>query len=346
MTPSSRWKRLAERPFVRRAGALRAGRSGPTAARNLNRNFVPGELARDESSITKLFYGRLTEDDVEEVARRAATELGECPPIGSDPATRRWLTLNYGVWLRVPAVLDKTGLPAAQPPDEIHAMARGPLGAAGGLGEADMVIDALRSAGAAPEQAGHGLDFGCSSGRVVRVLAAALPEVHWHGCDPNIPAIEWAREHLAGIEFFANPQQPPLAIPTGELGLAYAISIWSHFAPELGLRWFAEMHRVIRPGGQLVFTTHGSQSVAFAAASGARSTEQCEQIRDALYRDGYWYKPEFGEAGDEGVVNPDWGTSFQSAEWLVANLCPQWHVLEFAPGRNQRNQDVYVLERV
>jgi hypothetical protein len=26
-------------------------------------------------------------------------------------------------------------------------------------------------------------------------------------------------------------------------------------------------------------------------------------------------------------------------------LCPRWRVLEYAAGRNQNNQDVYVLER-
>jgi len=31
---------------------------------------------------------------------------------------------------------------------------------------------------------------------------------------------------------------------------------------------------------------------------------------------------------------------------MLTQLCPRWRVLEFAPGRNQDNQDVYVLQRV
>ena len=64
------------------------------------------------------------------------------------------------------------------------------------------------------------------------------------------------------IEFFVNDNAPPLPLADGSLDLVYAISIWSHFAPELGLRWFEEMHRLIRPGGHLVCTTHGLTSVA------------------------------------------------------------------------------------
>jgi SAM-dependent methyltransferase len=334
---------------MRRASAFARKRPGGTpAAAHFVRTLVPAQLALDASSVTQLLYDRLTPDDVDEVIRQASAdpELAGLPPVGDDPDFRRWGVLSYGTWLRVPAVAERTGLPTEQPPDDVHAMARGPLGAAGGLGEADMAVDALRSVGAAVGDVGAGLDFGCSSGRVVRVLAAAYPDVRWHACDPNERAIGWASEHLPAIEFFVSPQVPPLPIPEAELGLVYAISIWSHFAPGLGLRWFDEMHRLLRPGGHLVFTTHGMQSVAFAAERRSRSPEQCREIVDALYRDGYWYAPEFGQSGDAGIVNPEWGTSFLSAEWLLTKLCPRWHVLEFAPGRNQLNQDLYVLQRV
>jgi SAM-dependent methyltransferase len=224
-------------------------------------------------------------------------------------------------------------------------MARGPTAAAGGLYEADLVGSALASVGADMASIRSALDFGCSSGRVVRVLAAAYPHVRWHGCDPNGPAIAWASENLPDIEFFVNGDAPPLPLADCSLDLAYAISIWSHFAPALGLRWLTEMHRLIRPGGYLVCTTHGLTSVDYYAKHRHRTPEQSQEIADALYRQGWWYAAEFGEEGDWGVINPDWGTAFLSPEWLLTQLCPRWRVLEFAPGRNQDNQDVYVLQR-
>jgi SAM-dependent methyltransferase len=224
-------------------------------------------------------------------------------------------------------------------------MARGPLAAGGGLYEADLTVDALTSVGVEMSELIRALDFGCSSGRVVRVLAAAYPDVEWHACDPNGPAIAWASENLPGINFFTNSDVPPLALSDASLDLAYAISIWSHFSPELGVRWFEEMRRVLRPQGKLVLTTHGSSSIAYYATHELRTPEQSREIADSLYHRGWWYAAEFGEEGDWGVVNPDWGTAFISPEWLLAQLCPCWRILEFAPGRNQGNQDVYVLQR-
>jgi SAM-dependent methyltransferase len=319
----------------------------PGAAERFARAIGSPWLAAEGSLATRRLYERLDEEDVAkiELLISETPELAAYYELAGNQLAREQMVLAYGIWLEHPPSTAKTGLLAAQPPEEVHLMARGPLASAGGLYEADFIVDAL--AGVNVDMAGvsTALDFGCSSGRVVRVLAAAYPEIEWHGCDPNAPAIAWASEKLPAIEFFVNDNAPPLPLSDGSLDLAYAISIWSHFAPNLGLRWFEEMHRLIRPGGHLLCTTHGLTSVAHSAAHG-RSEEQVEEILDSLYRQGSWYAPEFGEEGDWGVVNPDWGTAFLSPEWLLTHLCPRWRVLEFAPGRNQENQDVYVLQRV
>jgi SAM-dependent methyltransferase len=316
--------------------------------RFLRGDFAPGHLASELATATNLLYERLSDVDVAEIEQLIKNTPGAWEHYGGahDDASKRQVLLAFGAWLEAKCLFEKTGLSGTQPPEDVHAMARDPLSAAGGLYDADLILDALTSVGAAVADIRSALDFGCSSGRVTRVLAAAYPDIHWHGCDPNGPAIAWATENLPGIEFFINGDDPPLPLEDGSLDLAYAISIWSHFEPALGLRWFEEMRRLLRPGGHLVCTTHGLTSIAHYATHELRTVEQSEEIRDALYRSGHWYAPEFGEEGDWGVVNPDWGTAFLSPEWMLAKLCPAWRVLEFAPGRNQENQDVYVLQRV
>jgi SAM-dependent methyltransferase len=312
------------------------------------RSLAPGKLALERSPVSHALFERLTRDDIAEVEGR----LSETPELGAHLAAaasetmREALILRFGVWLGVPAVIERTGLIAAEPPDDVHAMARGPLAAGGGLYEADLIADALGSAGVATADVASVLDFGCSSGRVLWALAAARPDMQLHGCDPNAAAIGWAAEQMPDAQLFVSGDEPPLALADASLDLVYAISIWSHFEPTLGLDWFEEMRRVLRPGGHLLCTTHGLTSVAFYALLGLRTPEQSREIADALYERGWWYAAEFGADGDWGVVNPAWGTTFLSPEWILTQLCPRWRVLEFAPGRNQDNQDVYLLERV
>jgi SAM-dependent methyltransferase len=328
--------------------AFQTADSPSPAATEFARDLLPGLFSVDAQPVSCRLFERMSEKDVAEIEERIRSDhvLARQYADAQGDAARRYLLLAFGSWLGAAPVLEKAKLGTSQPPEDVHAMARGPLAAAGGLYEGDLVIAALASAGVETNTVQAGLDFGCSSGRVVRVLAAAYPDIEWHGCDPNALAITWATENLPEINFFVSGDAPPLPLPNESLDLVYAISIWSHFAPELGLSWFDEVARLLHPGSHLVFTTHGLTSVAYYALGEHRTIEQSREIADALYTQGWWYAPEFGDEGDWGVVNPDWGTAFLSPEWLLTQLCPRWRVLEFAPGRNQDNQDVYVLERV
>ncbi len=256
---------------------------------------------------------------------------------------RRSLTLAFGVHHELPEVLEPTGLSAAAPPQDVHAMGRGPLAAGGAYYYADLVAAAATEAGSPPHDATRGLDFGCSSGRVVRVLAAAWPEASWDGCDPNAEAIAWGREHLPGIGFFQSPQAPPLPRADGAYDLAFAISIWSHFAAVPALDWLQEMRRVLEPEGLLILTTHGANSVAHAASR--RPLWQLEDVMRALHRDGHWFTDEFGERGDWGVRDPGWGWAFFSPEWVLTHVRAEWTVEGFWPGGAEGDQDLWALRR-
>ena len=263
----------------------------------------------------------------------------------SPPHTRRQLTLALGLHYDLPGLAERTGLSPTEPPEDVHAMSRGSLARGGSYYEADYVVESLEAAGATPGAGTRWLDFGCSSGRVVRPLAAAWPEGQWYGCDPNQEAIAWACSALPDIAFTVSPQDPPLSYPDEHFDVAFAISIWSHFAPPSALRWLAEMHRVLRPGGRLLITTHGISSITYYAQTQQRPLWQLEEIDAALTRTGHWYASEFGESGDHGIVNPEWGTAFLTPDWLTSRTSSAWTLVASHPARNAGNQDVLVLAR-
>jgi SAM-dependent methyltransferase len=292
---------------------------------------------------TDVLYERLDPSIIDEIETRlnpGERAFWEAAP----PASRRRLALAYGVHYGVPALLERTGLNRVAPPAEIHAMERGSASAGGSTYTADMVVEAVTETGFELSPGKAGLDFGCSSGRVVRVLAAAYPEIDWHGCDPLAAAVEWARDHLPDIDFEVSPEHPPLPYSDNSFDLVFAISIWSHFGEAAALRWLVEMSRVLRRGGRLVLTTHGLHSIAHASVHGLREPKQLEEIEQALYRDGFWFADEFGSEGDYGLRNAQWGTAFLSPEWLLQHTSGAWCVGAFHPGRLQDNQDLYVLE--
>jgi SAM-dependent methyltransferase len=305
------------------------------------RELLPRAVGPGE--VTRRLYARLSDADLASLESRLQPAHA-ARWVQAEPDERLSLALAYAVHYRVPGALERTGLTAAVPPDHVHAMARGAEAAGGAYYYADMVAEGLRLAGQGPGAGRRGLDFGCSSGRIVRVLAGAYPDGEWYGCDPNAEAVDWAAGHIPGVEFGVSPQDPPLAYPAEHFDFVFAVSIWSHFDEDAAVRWLREAHRVIAPGGCLLLTTHGYNALRDFAEQGKRSPDLLTQAHASLYQRGFFFHDEFGPTGDNGIASPGWGLAFFSLEWLCSQLPPDWHLIHFETGR-AGGQDLVVLER-
>lgn len=116
----------------------------------------------------------------------------------------------------------------------------------------DMALEYL---GAPP---GRVLEWGCGPGRIIRHLPAVLGAGNSvYGCDYNSETIRWCQKSLAGIDFSVNQLNPPLAFPSDQFDLVYAISVFTHLSEATGLNWIEELYRVLKPGGILLVTLKG-----------------------------------------------------------------------------------------
>lgn len=350
-------------PLVALAARLTSGDS--RFARNLRRAVRPPEIGHDirvevtlndvlgsrpeplpvrpATPVTDLLHGRLAPGDTDRVRQSMAGSALEMHT-AADGATRRRLELNHAAAFGPDDVRARTGLVASMPPEDVHAMARDWSVAGGDLFLADLVADALTAAGCDLPQGGTLLDFGASSGRVLRVFSAARPDVRSIGCDPNPEAIAWAGRHLPG-EYVVSPLRPPLRLDDASVDVAYAISIWSHFAAEPAIAWLDELHRVVRRGGALVLTTHGWDQLAAGQRSGAITSRTIAAATAALVSSGHHFVDVFGEEGDWGVVDPGWGNAYFTADWLAARAAGRWSIELLWPGAVDGAQDLFVLRR-
>ena len=310
---------------ARVAQSLAPGRSAARAPARFGRDLGPARPAEQAQIVSRRLFERLTAADVREVEAAIAgdEECQACYANAPDSRDRAFLILAFGAWLKVPAALEKVKLGSEQPPAEVHAMARGPLAAAGAIYVADMVASALAKVGVSIAEAADALDFGCSSGRLARVLSAPTPRSAGTAVTRTDPRSNGRRRRTRRCIFSAAPTSPRSSSPTARWTSPARSRSGRTSRPQFGLRWFDEMRRLIRPGGYLVFTTNGLTSVDFEVENAARTLTQSEEIAGALYKRGWWYAAEFGERGDWGVINPDWGTAFLSPEWLLTHLCPQ-----------------------
>ncbi|MBX3414318.1 MAG: class I SAM-dependent methyltransferase [Pirellulales bacterium] len=108
------------------------------------------------------------------------------------------------------------------------------------------------------EPAGPVLDWGCGCGRTLRwLLNSPAWREHYRGCDVDAAAIKWLRENTpCPLEVCGD--HPPLPYPDATFTGLFAFSVLTHIPPKLHRAWYAEIRRVLRPGGKALLTVQGS----------------------------------------------------------------------------------------
>jgi SAM-dependent methyltransferase len=217
----------------------------------------------------------------------------------------------------------------------------------GDIYSGDMTIDAVNRAGFSFESGRSYLEFGCSSAPLLRTMYATCPTAHWFGCDPVSASIEWARARFPFLNLSCSPQRPKLDHHDQFFAGAYAISIWSHFSERAAVAWFEELHRVIEPNGFLMFTTHGYRSLYYYLTQGMRDEKTVGKLFAEMIQRQYAFHPIFSllNIEDSGLALEDWGDCYLTCDWILSKLANSWTLAGYQCGRNQSNQDVYVLRR-
>jgi SAM-dependent methyltransferase len=69
--------------------------------------------------------------------------------------------------------------------------------------------------------------------------------------------INWCQTYLSFGQFKNNSLEPPLNFENEQFDCIYALSVFTHLGEHLLLEWMQELSRILKPGGYLLFSTHG-----------------------------------------------------------------------------------------
>lgn len=100
------------------------------------------------------------------------------------------------------------------------------------------------------------LDWGCSSGRVLRHFYTEQKQLGWrlHGIDIQAYLVEWMRQYLPGdFDVFCGSTIPHLPFRDSSLDVIYGISVFTH-TKYLWDAWLCEFRRVLKPNGLCLMT--------------------------------------------------------------------------------------------
>jgi SAM-dependent methyltransferase len=118
----------------------------------------------------------------------------------------------------------------------------------------DTMMNLLNSAKFSIEKGNRILDFGCSTGRMIRWLADLAEETEIWGVDINARHIVWCQENLTPPFNFATvTMEPHLPFKDEYFDLIYCGSVFTHI-DDLAYSWLLELKRITRPGGMIYAT--------------------------------------------------------------------------------------------
>ena len=123
-----------------------------------------------------------------------------------------------------------------------------------GRNEVAVVLGCIAELGIQLDKQSPALDFGCGIGRLTRALAEHFPEC-W-GVDISPTMISLAREfnhHIPECRFILNEKDRLECLDDNYFGFIYTSIVLQHIAPALAARYIAELIRVLKPGGSMVF---------------------------------------------------------------------------------------------
>jgi SAM-dependent methyltransferase len=103
------------------------------------------------------------------------------------------------------------------------------------------------------------LDFACGYGRVGRHFRNVLPDIQYVGMDIHNDAVRFNRDVL-GLQTLQSTQRPEEFYVWKTFDFIFALSFFTHLRHEHFLGWLSEFQWMLKPGGVLMFSTHGQVS--------------------------------------------------------------------------------------
>ncbi|HUC17008.1 MAG TPA: class I SAM-dependent methyltransferase [Acetobacteraceae bacterium] len=102
------------------------------------------------------------------------------------------------------------------------------------------------------------MDFGCSSGRILRHFYPEMTANQWKvtGVDVSARRIEWMRRNFPReFQVYTGSFLPIMPFEANSFDVIYGMSVFTHIKYLWDL-WLLELRRILKPGGALIQSVH------------------------------------------------------------------------------------------
>lgn len=212
----------------------------------------------------------------------------------------------------------------------------------------DCIRDGLRAAG--KEEAGDPpfgvrtiLDLPCGQGRVLRWLRSAFPDAEIAACDMSREGVDFCEETFGAVPIYSVDDPEEIPLPRDHYDLIWVGSLFTHLdGPKWG-RFLRVYQQALRPGGVLIFTTHGTRAQKYMASRAflyGHDEASLDELLAIYEAEGFGY---IRYAGMEW----NYGTTLSRPDWVIDQVrnTPGLTFIRYGEHAWDDHQDCYVCRR-
>jgi len=187
------------------------------------------------------------------------------------------------------------------------------------------------------------LDLPCGHGRVLRYLKAAFPHAELTACDIVKDAVDFCASTFGATPVYSHQAPSRIPVKQDAFDLIWVGSLFTHLDARLWKGFLSRLASSLRPGGLLIFTTHGRHVY-----------NRVKGIEDPYdYHLPYWrttaltYDYERMAFGYGDYLGQKYGVSLSDPVWVCSEIAAQdeLRLVYFAERSWHGVQDVYACMR-
>jgi SAM-dependent methyltransferase len=199
-----------------------------------------------------------------------------------------------------------------------------------GLKSAKQLDELIREFGIDSSACPKILEFASGYGCVTRHFKNCLTYAKTVSCDIHLTAVDFIQTKI-GEEAVISQKLPELLSVSNDFDVVFALSFFSHMPRATWQRWLIALYGCLKPGGLLIFTTHGVES--------AKKFLGNPQIP----KDGFWFSQ---QSEQHDLSKDDYGTTVVTEAFVLDQLqyLPGYILLNSRPAYWWGHQDTYIIK--
>jgi len=187
------------------------------------------------------------------------------------------------------------------------------------------------------------LDLPCGHGRVLRYLRGAFPQAEITACDILRDGVDFCAHTFGAVPVYSHHDPAKIPLEDSVFDLIWVGSLFTHLDTDLWLRFLTVFQATLRPGGVLIFSTHGDD--AYRKMITGTFNYRIPYFRKSVILHNYQRKG-FGYVKYEDS-DSYYGLSLSSPAWVLTQVAklPELRLIHFAETSWGRFHDCFTCVR-